>query len=359
MALKFKKNIVKPDIFNYNLAIFGVQGVGKTTLAYEVCEKLIPDQYVLFNCGREDGIKALNNVTYLDIPTWSDLEDAVDEICENREEDFKDLRVVVLDTIDEIFNMAEQEIIRRSCRDGKPCTTINAAYSGYGAGLQKTVDLVLDTLWELKNVGINVFYIGHTKSKSMVDPISDMEYQILTSNLSNKYYSAIATKMDVIGVCYIDRDIITEKTNRKDMKGKTVEKNVVANEARKICFRSEGYVADCKSRFPEIEPEIELNSDAFINAIENAIKIQIDKSGRSEKEIREESAAEEAEKIKKAIEKKDIDKLIAQIKEYVTANKSTPTKIKPLIEKAKEFGYKNPLEVQTADEAQAILDLIG
>ena len=25
----------------------------------------------------------------------------------------------------------------------------------------------------------------------------------------------------------------------------------------------------------------------------------------------------------------------------------------------KEFGYKNPLEVQTVDEAQAILDLIG
>lgn len=365
MALKFKKNTVRANIFDYNLAIFGVQGVGKTTLAYEVCNKLVPDQYVIFNCGREDGIKALNNAIYYDAPTWDELEEAIDEIEENRSTEFKDLKVVVLDTIDEIFNMAENEIIKRSNREGKPCTTINAAYSGFGAGIQKTVDLVLDTLWRLKSVGINVFYIGHIKSKTMVDPVSDMEYQVLTSNLSNRYFSSIATKMDVIGICYIDRDIITEKTKRKDMKGKIIEKNVVANEARKICFRSDNYVVECKSRFPAIASEVDLNADSFIKAIEDAIKAQIESSGRSEEEIRaEQKAAEEkrmaeiaaAEEKNKAA--KEVKAVINDIVAFIQENKSNMAKIKPILAKCKEIGVSNPTEITNLEDALKVAELI-
>lgn len=365
MALKFKRNTVRADIFDYNLAIFGVQGVGKTTLAYEVCNKLVPDQYVIFNCGREDGIKALNNAIYYDAPTWDELEEAIDEIEENRTTEFKDLKVVVLDTIDEIFNMAENEIIKRSNREGKPCTTINAAYSGFGAGIQKTVDLVLDTLWRLKSVGINVFYIGHIKSKTMVDPVSDMEYQVLTSNLSNRYFSSIATKMDVIGICYIDRDIITEKTKRKDMKGKIIEKNVVANEARKICFRSDNYVVECKSRFPAIVSEVDLNADSFIKAIEDAIKAQIESSGRSEEEIRaEQKAAEEkrmaeiaaAEEKNKAM--KEVQEVVDKIASYCNENKSDTKKLLPIGKALKELGYKNFNEINKLEDALTIAKLI-
>lgn len=365
MALKFKRNTVRANIFDYNLAILGVQGVGKTTLAYEVCSKLVPDQYVIFNCGREDGIKALNDAIYYDAPTWDDLEDAIDEIEENRTTDYKDLKVVVLDTIDEIFNMAENEIIRRSCKDGKPCTTINAAYSGFGAGIQKTIDLVLDTLWRLKAVGINVFYIGHIKSKTMIDPISDMEYQVLTSNLSNRYFSAIATKMDVIGICYIDRDIITEKTKRKDIKGKVIEKSVVANEARKICFRSDDYVVECKSRFPAIVSETDLNADCFIKAIEDAIKAQIDSSGRSEEEIRaEQKAAEEkrmaeiaaAEEKNKAA--KEVKEVIDKIMYFIKENKSNMTVVKPILAKCKELGVANPTEIDNIEDALKLVELI-
>lgn len=365
MALKFKRNTVRANIFDYNLAIFGLQGVGKTTLAYEVCNKLVPDQYVIFNCGREDGIKALNNAIYLDVPTWGDLEDAIDEIVDERTTNFKDLKVIVLDTIDEIFNMAETEVIKRSCRDGKPCSTINAAYSGFGAGIQKTIDLVLDTLWKLKSVNINIFYIGHIKTKSILDPVSDSEYQILTSNLSNRYFSSIATKMDVIGICYIDREIIKEKTNRKDIKGKIIEKSVIANEARKICFRSDDYVMECKSRFPEILPEVDMNAESFVSAIEDAIKKQIDKSGRKEEDIRtEQKAAEEkrmaeiAEAEEKNKAKKELQVEIDKITEYIKENKADMTKLKPILAQLKELGVKNPSDITNIEDAKKVLETI-
>lgn len=366
---KFKKNIVRPNIFDYNLAIFGQQGVGKTTLAYNVCHKLLGDDYVIFNCGKEDGIKTLPDAIYYDCPTWEEFDDIITEIVEERSsDDYKDLKVVVLDTIDEIFNMAESEVIKMSNRKnpGKIATSINEAFSGFGAGLKKTEELVLDALWRLKSVGINIFVIGHTKNKTMTDVINDGEYDILTSNLSNRYFSEIATKMDVIGICYVDRDIITEKTNRKDIKGKTIEKNVVANEARKICFRSDDYVTASKSRFPDIEGIIDLDADEFINAIETAIKKLIDKSSMSESEIKDHYAEEEKKRAKEIAEaesknksKKEVDAVIEKINDYLKENKSDLTKIKPILAKCKEVaGVKTPAEITKLEDALAVLEVI-
>lgn len=362
---KFKRNIVRPNIFDYNLAIFGQQGVGKTTLAYNVCHKLLGDDYVIFNCGKEDGIKALPDAIYYDCPTWDEFDEIITEIVDERtSEDYKNLKVVVLDTIDEIFNMAEAEVIRLSNKKNpaKPASTINEAFSGFGAGLKKTEELVLDALWRLKSVGINVFVIGHTKNKTMVDVVSDGEYDILTSNLSNRYFSEIATKMDVIGICYVDRDIITEKTNRKDIKGRTIEKNVIANEARKICFRSDDYVTASKSRFPDIEGTIDLNADAFINAIEGAIQKLIDKSSMSEKDIKEHYAKEEQanmERIAEAEVKARLDKELNDIKvkivDFFVSNKANVDVVKPVLEICKKNGFNNPNEIDNLDVAKTVL----
>ena len=365
---KFKKNIVRPNIFDYNLAIFGQQGVGKTTLAYQVCHKLLGDDYVIFNCGKEDGIKALPDAIYYDCPTWDEFDEIITEVVDNRaSEDYRDLKVVVLDTIDEIFNMAENEVIRLSRRKNpeKNITSINEAFGGFGAGLKKAEELVLDALWRLKSVGINIFVIGHTKNKTMVDVVNDGEYDILTSNLSNRYFSEIATKMDVIGICYVDRNIITEKTNRKDIKGKTIEKNVIANEARKICFRSDDYVTASKSRFPDIQGTIDLNADEFINAIENAIQTLIDKSTMSSKDIKEHYEKAEAKKMKEIAEaevakkeQKSIDEVMEKVMDYIKVNKSNMSKIKPILAKCKDNGFNNPTEVTDMNLAKELLSMI-
>lgn len=359
---KFKKNIVRPNIFDYNLAIFGTQGVGKTTLAYQVCKKLLGENYVIFNCGREDGIKALPDAIYYDCPTWDEFDEIIDEIVDERTTEYKDLKVVVLDTIDEIFNMAENEILRLAKKENPSVNTLNKAFGGFGSGLKKSEELVLDALWRLKSVGVNIFVIGHTKNKTMTDPINDGEYEILTSNLSNRYYTEIATKMDVIGICYVDREIIKEKTNRKDIKGNTIEKNVIANEARKICFRSDDYVTSSKSRFPDIQGTINLDADEFINAIEGAIQKMIDKSSMSESDIKAHYEKEEAEALKRIAEEekvkreqKELESIKAEIIEFFTENKTNIEVIKPILEKIKELGYANPNEITSVKDAKAVL----
>lgn len=362
---KFKKNVVRPYIFDYNLGIFGQPGVGKSTLAYSVCKKLLGDNYVIFNCGKEDGIKALPDAIYYDCPTWDEFDEIIDEIVENRtSDDYKDLKVIVWDTVDEIFSMAQNKVIRLSNKKNpnKPATTINEAFSGFGAGLQKTEELVLDAYWRLKSVGINVFVIGHTKNKTQIDVVSDMEYEILTSKLSDRYFSSIASKLDVIGICYVDRDIITEKTSRKDIKGKVIEKNVVANEARKICFRSDNYSTASKSRFPDIDGTIDLDRDKFIEAIETAIQKLIDKSSMSETDIKkhrdaelEEQAKRVAENEKKAKAQAELDSIIEEIVQFFTENKSNMDKIKPVMAKIKSEGFVNPKEIDDIEKAKDIL----
>ena len=362
---KFKKNIVRPNIFDYNIAIFGQQGVGKTTLAYNVCHKLLGDDYVIFNCGKEDGIKALPDAIYYDCPTWDEFDEIINEVVDDRtSEDYRNLKVVVLDTIDEIFNMAEDEVIRLARRKNpeKNITTINEAFGGFGAGLKKAEELVLNALWRLKSVGINIFVIGHTKNKTMVDVVNDGEYDILTSNLSNRYFSEIATKMDVIGICYVDRNIITEKTNRKDIKGKAIEKNIIASEARKICFRSDDYVTASKSRFPDIEGIIDLNADDFIKAIETSIQKLIDKSTMSEGDIKEHYAEREAAELKRIAEaesvartQKELNSIISQIVNFFTENKTNLDKIKPIMAKCRELNYDTPKDIDTVENAKIIL----
>lgn len=359
---KFKKNVVRPNIFDYNIALFGSKGVGKTTIAYRVCKKVLGDDYVIFNCGKEDGVKALPDANYFDCPTWEDFNEIITEIVDERttDEDYKNLKVVVLDTIDEIFNMAEQYAIKLSNRKNpqKKATTINEAFSGFGAGLKKTEELVLDALWRLKSVGINIFVIGHVKNKTMTDVVNDCEYEILTSNLSNRYFDDIANKMDVIGICYVDRDVITEKTNRKDYKGKTIEKNVIANEARKICFRSDNYATDCKSRFPEIESVIPMDAGALIETIESAIQKLIDSSSMSEDDIKKHDAqmkAEELERVEHRAKEKQLSSVIDEIVAYFSDNKSNIENVKPVLAAIKKGGYSNPREIDDIKFARSIL----
>ena len=45
-----KKNIIKVDPLAYNLGLIGLSGIGKTTLAKEVCEELVgEDGYIIAN----------------------------------------------------------------------------------------------------------------------------------------------------------------------------------------------------------------------------------------------------------------------------------------------------------------------
>lgn len=374
--MKFgKKNEILIDPLKYNFALIGESGIGKSSVIKEYCEKLAgEDGYIFLEVGKEDGQSAINGLNYVTCPEWdADYDEDtntigfntfIEDVVENRSTDWKDLKVVVLDTYDEIFSVAEQEVIRMHNKDNpqKRAKSINACFGGYGAGLEKAIEIVLNALWSLKTVGVSFIVIGHTKSKNIVDPVTGEEYAQLTSNMSQKYFNALKTKVHFLGVAAIDRDIARKGTGKKDNKGNEIKKGVVKNESRWITFRDDNYTIDSKSRFADIVDKIPLDADELIKALTDAIKAEASKSGKSIEDIKKqqdkaakakEKRIAEAEKSKKS--KKELDERISQIVDFFAENKTNLDVIKPVLAKIKELGYSNPREIDNIDDANTIL----
>lgn len=372
MARKFgKKKEISINPLDYNIGLAGISGVGKTTLMKNVCEKLVGDEgYLMLDIGKESGHDCIDGIVSETIPDWDTLDEVLDDIVENRTSDYKDLKVVVFDTLDELFVLGEEETIRRynkSVPADKRATSINQVNGGFGKGLDACIDLVLERIWSLKEVGISFIVIVHTKAKDVEDPITGQTYQVITANMTQRYFNAIKTKLDILGVAYIDREIIKEKIEgRKDIKGKDITRNVVAGEARKIAFRSDDYNLDSKCRFPQIVSEIALDTDEFIKAIEDAIKAEQSKSGKTFEESKAEQEEAEAAKLKELAKaekenrkKKELDAVLDEITEFIKENKGNMDVVKPLLAKSKELGFANPTQIDNIKDAQAVAALIG
>lgn len=306
MSRKFgKKNVIKIDPLAYNIGLIGESGIGKTTLAKEVCEKLVgEDGYMILNIGKEDGVDAIPDAIYENVPDWDTFEELVDDIIENRTTDYKDLKVLVYDTFDELMRITEPEVVRLHNKENpeKKVKSIKAAFGGFMGGEDKAIEIVLDKIWELKHVGISMFIVGHTKKRTMTDVVTGLEYDMLTTNMSSRYFNAIKTKLHVLGVASINRSIEQKKVKQKIGADKIIGK--VTDESRIITFRDDNFNIDSKSRFTDIIPDIPFDNDEFIKAIEDAIKIAHEKQknkGNFE-ETKKEQKKKKEEEIEKVVE---------------------------------------------------------
>lgn len=135
MARKFgKKNEIQLDPLAYNIGLIGSSGIGKSTVIKEVCEKLVGDDgYIALDMGKEDGHSAISGIITQPIPDWATFKEFCEDVIENKNTDYKDLRVVVIDTIDQLFEITEPEVIRMHNKENpdKPkITSLNSAYGG-------------------------------------------------------------------------------------------------------------------------------------------------------------------------------------------------------------------------------------
>lgn len=309
---KFGKKVeIQLNPLAYNIGLLGESGIGKSTLMKEVCEKLVgPDGYIAFDIGKEDGHGAIDGIVSEKIENWAKFTEVTDDIIENKTTDYPDLKVIILDTYDQLCDIAEREAIRlynKKNSDKPKAETINQAWGGFGNGLDKTIELILDRLWELKQVGVAFIIIAHTKKKDVDDPVTGEQFSILTSNISQKYFNAIKTKLHVLGLAYIDREIVKEKTGKKNLKtGADIMKGKVAAESRVISFRDDTYSVDSKSRFAHIVDQISFDADEFIKALQDAILAEHAKSGVPVEETRKKQAAEALEREKEYAEVSEI-----------------------------------------------------
>lgn len=384
-----KKNKVNLDPLSYNFMLLGTPKVGKTTVIKEFCEKLAgEDSYIFFEFGQERGADAIEGITHVNIPVWyggnlsdeelermevnneAPFEDVFNDIIENKTTDYPNLRVVIWDTYDQFINVAEEEAIRlwnKECRENghpeKCAKTINAAWGGFGKGEKKAMELMTNIMAEMRKVGIATIILGHVKNKDVTDVVTGETYQTLTSDQQQNYFNHIKKNLHFLGLAYIDRTIVKEKTGKKNPVDKKEQtKNKVTAEARKIKFRDDSYAVDSGSRFADIVPEIDLDATQLIEAIRGAILNEQKKSGTS---LEDAQAAQEAKVAAEAVRiaekemaqrtKKELDKTIEEIINFFTENKSNLDVIKPILAKCKALGYANPKEIDSIEDAKTIL----
>lgn len=149
MARKFgKKNEIKLDPLAYNLCLIGEGGIGKTTLIKQYCERLSgPNGYIFLDCGKEDGSDAINGIVSEPVWDWEKFDAVTTDIIENRYTDYADLKVVIIDTFDELMNLAESEVVRLWNRDNpdKRTKSFKATFGGFNGPTDKAIEIVVHT----------------------------------------------------------------------------------------------------------------------------------------------------------------------------------------------------------------------
>jgi hypothetical protein len=155
-------------------------------------------------------------------------------------------------------------------------------------------------------------------------------------------------------MAYIDREIIQEKTGKKNLKtGKDIEKGKVVGESRVIRFRDDSYSVDSKCRFADIIDSIPFDSDELIKALQDAILKEQNKSGvtvedakaKQDKEalVKEKAATKyiETKKKNKVDEKKNAELIDIVKTKYPKATDEVKEQIKVVMAENKIENFKS------------------
>lgn len=301
-----KKVSISLNPLDYNITILGESGIGKTTLAKECCEKLVGDEgYIHFDIGNEDGAAAIEGIISEKIEDYAKLTEVVEDIVENKDSDYPDLKVVIWDTLDELVPIVEAETIRQHNKKhaDKKVDSINSAMGSFGKGQDFAISLMIQQMSALRSVGVSNIIIGHVKRSDIIDPITQQTYSKLTADTTQRYFNAIKNKQHFVALAYIDREIVQEKTGRKNVvTNKEITVNKAVSEGRVISFRDDTYSVDSKSRFANIIDRVSFGVEEFISAMQDAIENEKTSKGvslaKAEKEQvkREKAKAENATK---------------------------------------------------------------
>lgn len=292
--MAFKINKVKADLCSYPPYIFlAERKFGKTTFWYNLVREAWGDDSkgLLISFANEEGYHALDNLQYEVVKKWSAPYDPetelrgfvqiVDDIVENNHE--YGIKGVCLDTLDTLVDVGTDEILRQHrVEKGTVCKSLNDAFGGFARGVDRLVEIIREQEARLRDAGIAVFYLCHTKNKEKTDLKSGEKYEQITNNLQGNIYTKIADSAQMVMVGLIERDIVNGK---------------IIDEQRSVYLRGTSEV-DAGSRFPDggLPEKIELSAKAFMNAFESAVKASIKNPSKSIEAMKKDEEAEASRK---------------------------------------------------------------
>ena len=283
---KFGKTYKMSEKFeDYSYIINGVGGIGKTTLVHEI-GKLVTgsnEGTFIITCGGENKPKHIPDAFGDVAPDFKTFVAIVKELCTNKEA-YPFTKFVAVDSLDEYARIAENFVVAEwnaSCDINERVKSIKQAYKGFQGGENRTCDLMIQQIMKLQDAGYSILEIGHTKTKSKSDVITQIQFEQLTCNLDNKYYNALKDKVNLVAMCYFEHviDNVEEKKNaftkRMDKVGELVDRK------RVMVFADDDNAIDCKSHFEYIAHKIDFDAAGFVSAVEEAIAMKLGNASKN------------------------------------------------------------------------------
>ena len=301
---RIKKNKVSTKLSDLKITVAGRQKVGKTSLFYEILKREGGlETGLLF--AFEKGYNLIDGINVLDVDSWSDFIDAIDDL----EQDNEGFVYVCIDTVDIAGRWCQEYVLRKqSTKDGKRYEAL--ADIPYGKGYELVEAEFSRQFARLDRIFGGWMGITHDKDKTVKEK-SGLEYDKTMMSVTGRTGEYIKNSSDFI----VFIDIQTEKVRDKETRKQTVKEN------RKIRFRGDG-TTEAGGRIKEIPEQIDYDVDLFLKTIHDAI---LANTGASEALVEEKPKAKKTRKIVKEDKPKekeedvvDIDSIKSKIGDFLS-----------------------------------------
>ena len=337
--MAFKKpqiNKVKSTMESLQIYLRAERKFGKTTLFRDIIlEKFGSPEYgVLIKIGNEDGTSLLDEINETNIETFPEFVELINWIITEKNKEHK-IKMVGVDVVDELIPLVENYVVKLSRKEtGKPCKSILEAYGGFYRGKQKAAEILKKVFRNLKNNGIGVIAIAHTKTKKITPKgcLEDGGFDVFTSTLENVYEAVFADIFDVVLTGYIEREIVGGK---------------MQSSARYLCFRGDGYIeAGGRFAFGTVPDKIPFNKANMAKDVIEVIETGMKESRR--KKISEEQFIKEQQE-----ERKRLDQLSTSLEETQPVNNEPEEESQEKVEEVDELNQ----QLENEEESTELFDM--
>lgn len=315
MAIISLKNLTpnqpKANIEDYFFLVYGRPKAGKTSLFAKLVKEHFGSMDKGLLIGFERGFNALSGIYAQEIETWEDFVDLTDQLIDER--DGIPFRFLGLDTVDEMYKMATDFVLKRESRkDNKKYKTIGEL--AWGAGYSMVTSEMGAQISKLSRAGFGLFFITHDTDKKF-ESRDGVSYDKTTMSLPKQARDLVLNMCDFI--------IFIDIAKEKDEDGELQDK-------RYIYFRADGSNLEAGSRFQNIKPRIEYDVKEFLQTFKDAVLAEYDNDvdlesvKKQQAEEREKRANEFIEQQKQETQQsqvdpadiiKEIDSLVANLTE--------------------------------------------
>ena len=234
--------------------IYGVQGIGKSTLASQMDEPVF--------LAAEDGLSGLPGIQHWMIHSFQDAIEAITILHE--EHPFKS---VVLDTVSAFEPMLHRQLLENWGVDS--IDKVGSNGGGYYKWRNEALPLwqdILDGLDSLRiNKGMRIILIGHSIDKEVKPPEADPYRKYTIDLLNDKASSLLYRWADVVGFCNYK---ISVTGTTKDKRGQITKAGRAIGSGERVMYLSERPAFYAKNRF-DLPNEIPLTCIDYLNSFNN------------------------------------------------------------------------------------------